>query len=61
MKERISHKKLAVTEAENLILKAEAKKAGLSLSNYLRQKLGMSLFVKADNFVTNNPRKKISI
>lgn len=59
MKERIRHKTpLAVTEAEHLELKAEAKKAGLSLNNYLRQKLGMSLLAKGINFISNNPRKK---
>lgn len=35
-----------------------AKKEGLSLSNFLRNKLGMSILQKANNFTTNNPRKE---
>jgi hypothetical protein len=47
-----------VSPEEKLFLSESAKKAGLSVSGFIRQKLGMPLLEKANNFTTKNPRKK---
>jgi hypothetical protein len=50
--------KINLTAAEKLFFIESAEKEGLSVSNFLRQKIGMPLLQKANNFNTNNPRKK---
>jgi len=50
--------KIILTANEKTFLQEMAKKEGLSVSNFLRKKLGMPLLQKANNFSTNNPRKK---
>jgi hypothetical protein len=47
-----------LTAEEKLFFIESAKKEGLSVSGFIRQKLGMPLLEKANNFTTNNPRKK---
>ena len=43
---------------EKAFFQEMAKKEGLSVSNFLRKKLGMSLLINGNNFINNNPRKK---
>jgi hypothetical protein len=50
--------KITLTAAEKLFFIESAEKDGLSVSNFLRKKLGMPLLEKPNNFTTNNPRKK---
>jgi hypothetical protein len=50
--------KILLTAEEKLFFTESAKKEGLSISGFIRQKLGMPLLEKANNFTTNNPRKK---
>ena len=49
---------LFITNQERDAFRIEAEKEGLKLNAYLRKKLGMPLLQKANNFLTNNPRKK---
>jgi hypothetical protein len=57
MKKQI-HALIILTAEEKLFLIESAKKEGLSLSGFIRQKLGMPLLEKANNFTTNNHNKK---
>ncbi len=50
--------KITLTADEKLFFVESAKKEGLSVSNFLRKKLGMPFLKKADNFTTNNHNKK---
>jgi|GEM_PF-4762689 len=49
---------LTLTTDEKAFFQETAKKEGLSVSNFLRKKLGMPLLINGNNFINNNPRKK---
>ena len=58
MKQKNSRLQITVSPEELAIFTKKSKERGLSIGNFLREKLGMSLILNVGNFKVNNPRKK---
>ena len=58
MKQKQITANFVLTAEEKSLLIELAKKEGLSMSGFIRQKLGMPLLIKGNYFINNNPKKK---